>query len=103
MEDMAFNSRTGTMPDEAALLARLQAGDAAIVRRHETRELVRQAIGKLPEIYRTVLLLREIEGLDTEETAQLLETSPGVVRTRLHRARQALRALLDPHFRGGDL
>jgi RNA polymerase sigma-70 factor (ECF subfamily) len=69
----------------------------------EARELVRSCISRLPESYRTVLLLRDIEGLDTEETARLLGTSPGVVKTRLHRARQALRTLLDPHFRRGDV
>ena len=70
-----------------------------LLQRQESRELVRRCIGQLPEIYRTVLLLRDIEELDTEEAAQLLGTSPGVVKTRLHRARQALRTLLDPHFR----
>jgi RNA polymerase sigma-70 factor (ECF subfamily) len=69
----------------------------------EARALVQGCINRLPEIYRTVLLLRDIEGLDTEETARLLETSVGVVKTRLHRARQALRTLLDPHYRGGDV
>ena len=69
----------------------------------EARELVQSGISRLPESYRTVLLLRDIEGLDTEETARLLATSPGVVKTRLHRARQALRTLLDPHFRRSDL
>jgi RNA polymerase sigma-70 factor (ECF subfamily) len=73
------------------------------LQRQESRELVRQCISQLPESYRTVLLLRDIEGLDTEETARMLDTSPGVVKTRLHRARQALRCLLDPHFRKGDL
>ena len=65
----------------------------------ESRELVRRCIDQLPESYRTVLLLRDIEELDTEETAQMLGTSAGVVKTRLHRARQALRTLLDPYFR----
>ena len=69
----------------------------------EARALVRRCIDQLPETYRTVLLLRDIEELTTEETAQLLETSQGVVKTRLHRARQALRALLDPYFRGEPL
>jgi RNA polymerase sigma-70 factor (ECF subfamily) len=69
------------------------------LQRQESRELVRRCIGKLPEMYRTVLLLRDIEGLDTGETARMLGTSLGVVKTRLHRARQALRALLDPYFR----
>lgn len=73
------------------------------LQRQETRALVREAIAQLPETYRMVLLLRDIEGLETEETAQLLGVTAGVVKTRLHRARQALRAILDPHFRGGAL
>jgi RNA polymerase sigma-70 factor (ECF subfamily) len=79
-----------------------KATSETILQRQESRELVRGCIDKLPEIYRTVLLLRDIEGLDTEETARLLDTSPGVVKTRLHRARQALRTLLDPYFRTSD-
>ena len=63
---------------------------------------MRQCIDRLPEIYRTVLLLRDIEGLETEETARMLAVSPGVVKTGLHRARQALRTLFDPCFRRGD-
>jgi RNA polymerase sigma-70 factor (ECF subfamily) len=66
----------------------------------ETRQLVRQSIDRLPENYRTVLLLRDIEEKDTEETAELLGMTPNAVKTRLHRARQALRKLLDPHLRG---
>jgi len=69
----------------------------------ESRALVQDCISQLPDSYRTVLLLRDIEGLDTEETARMLDTSLGVVKTRLHRARQALRALLDPYFRRGDV
>jgi RNA polymerase sigma-70 factor (ECF subfamily) len=76
---------------------------AAAFQRQESCELVRRSIDQLPEIYRTVLLLRDIEEMSTEDTARLLDTSAGVVKTRLHRARQALRALLDPHFRGGDV
>lgn len=68
--------------------------------RKETRAFVRGAIDELPENYRTVLLLRDIEGLDTGETARQLGVTEAVVKTRLHRARQALRTLLDPHFRG---
>jgi RNA polymerase sigma-70 factor (ECF subfamily) len=49
----------------------------------------------LPESYRTVLLLRDIDERTTEEAATLLETSVANVKTRLHRARQALRELLD--------
>ena len=73
----------------------------AILERKEMRELVRESIDKLPEMYRTVLLLRDIEELSTEETARLLDINTNTVKVRLHRARQALRAILDPHMRGG--
>ena len=73
-----------------------------LLTREETRAHVRAKIGELPESYRTVLLLRDIEGMDTGETAVMLGVNEGVVKTRLHRARQALRTLLDPHVRGGD-
>jgi len=68
----------------------------------ETRRLVRDQINRLPEDYRTVLLLRDIEGLDTHQAAEALGVSVGAVRTRLHRARQALRTLLDPYMRGAS-
>lgn len=69
------------------------------VGRGEIRMLVRSCIDRLPESYRTVLLLRDIEDVDTEETARLLDISSTAVKVRLHRARQALRTLLDPHFK----
>lgn len=70
------------------------------IERAETRQLVGECIRQLPESYRIVLTMRDLEEIDTAETAQLLGVSVGVVKTRLHRARQALRTLLDPHFRG---
>jgi RNA polymerase sigma-70 factor (ECF subfamily) len=67
--------------------------------RDETRALVRRCIDALPDDYRTVLLLRDIEQLSTEETAKILGAAANTIKTRLHRARQALRTLLDPHFK----
>ena len=67
--------------------------------RRETRALVRMLIDQLPTDYRTVLMLRDIEGLDTKETAELLGVTPNAAKIRLHRARLALRTLLDPHMR----
>ncbi len=55
----------------------------------ELREQVRGCVARLPVAFRTVLLLRDIEGLDTGETARMLGVSAAVVKTRLHRARQA--------------
>ncbi len=65
------------------------------VQDRETREFVRKKIDELPETYRTVLLLRDIEEHSTDETAAQLQITPGAVKTRLHRARQALRELID--------
>ena len=73
-----------------------------VLESEETRKLVLDRIAELPETYRTILLLRDVEDLDTEETAKALEISPGAVKTRLHRARLALRELLDPHLREGE-
>jgi RNA polymerase sigma-70 factor (ECF subfamily) len=80
-----------------------KATSVAILQQQEARDMVRGCINRLPESYRIVLVLRDIEGLSTEETAQLLDTTLGVVKTRLHRARQALRLLLDPYFREGEV
>jgi RNA polymerase sigma-70 factor, ECF subfamily len=71
----------------------------ALLQRAETRQQVRAAIDRLPETYRLVLVLRDIEELDTREAAAALGITPNAVKIRLHRARQALRTLLDPHFR----
>ncbi len=72
-----------------------------ILESKQNRALVRGCIDQLPDSYRNVLLLRDIEEMSTEETARLLGMTPGAVKVRLHRARQALRGLLDPHFRPG--
>jgi RNA polymerase sigma-70 factor (ECF subfamily) len=76
-------------------------GAEALVASREEREFVRAAIDRLPESYRTVLLLRDIEELDTAEVAQALGVSDNVVKVRLHRARQALRTLLAPRYEKG--
>jgi RNA polymerase sigma-70 factor (ECF subfamily) len=74
----------------------------ALLTRAETCAQVRACIDELPEPYREVILLRDIEELDTEQTAQHLGINPGAVKTRLHRARQALRSLMEPLvFDGG--
>lgn len=65
-----------------------------LLQQQETRALVRQSIDQLPENYRTVLLLRDIEDLDTDETAKILGVTANAVKIRLHRARQALMTLL---------
>ena len=58
-----------------------------------------RAIGELPENYRSVILLRDMEELSTLETAQILDLTEDVVKTRLHRARLAVRQKLDEYLR----
>ena len=67
----------------------------ALFEQRETRVRVRTAIESLPATYRTVLILRDIEDLDTDEAAASLGITPNAVKVRLHRARQALKTLLD--------
>lgn len=71
----------------------------SVLEREELRERVRAAIAELPDAYRIVLHLRDIEELSTAETAEILGTTKNVVKIRLHRARQALRTLLDREMR----
>ncbi len=67
--------------------------------RAELHKVLRRAIGDLPDHYRSVLLLRDVEGLRTEETAEVLEISADSVKQRLHRARLAVRSTLDQYLR----
>jgi RNA polymerase sigma-70 factor (ECF subfamily) len=71
--------------------------------RVELNAQVRSCIDQLPAPYREVLRLRDLEERDTGETAGRLGITVGAVKTRLHRARQALRALLEPFVRGDAL
>jgi RNA polymerase sigma-70 factor (ECF subfamily) len=75
-------------------------GADRMLERAELRARVRAAIDRLPERYRTVLVLRDIEELGTGEVARLLGVTPNAVKIRLHRARQALRGLLEPVVAG---
>lgn len=57
---------------------------------------IREKVSELPDEYRIVLVMRDIEGMSTEHTAAAIGISEAAVKTRLHRARQALRELLEP-------
>jgi len=63
--------------------------------RAERIDMVHEALEKLSADYRAVIVLRDLEELNTEEVAEMLAISEGAVRVRLHRARQALRVMID--------
>lgn len=69
--------------------------------RHELHAALTQAIQQLPPNYRSVVLLRDIEELSTEEAAEILEVSTDVIKQRLHRGRMALRKILDEQLEFG--
>jgi RNA polymerase sigma-70 factor, ECF subfamily len=69
-----------------------------LMEREQTRATVRARIEQLPENYRVVLKLRDIEELSTHEVAGILAMTPTAVKVRLHRARQALSTLLRKEY-----
>lgn len=93
-----------TDDDDASLrpmpvsLADWRAGPEQQLTDDEVRAELDRAIAALPEAYRLVFMLREIEALSTEETAQVLALSAGNVKVRLHRARLFLRERLAERF-----
>lgn len=73
-----------------------------LVAKQETRVQVQRAIETLPETYQWVLVLRDIEGFTTEETAEALGLTITNVKSRLHRARAALKRQLESVLREGE-
>lgn len=88
----------GERPLEVADLSALP--DDEILRLELNAHLER-ALTELPDMYRSVVLLRDVEGLSTAEAAAVLEVSEDVVKQRLHRGRLALRKSLDAYVRAG--
>lgn len=83
---------------------RLMAGSEPVppdvsVAREQLRLLIEHAVSELPDSFRTVFVLREIEGLSVEETAEALGIEPATVKTRLFRARRQLQQALAPEVR----
>lgn len=84
---------------EVAFSDREQAEKAEMERETEARRaLVQRSVLGLPEKYRVILTLRDIQGLSYEDVSRVLRLSPGTVDSRLHRARRMLRAMLAPQL-----
>lgn len=86
----------GTVRIEIADWSRLPEDELS---RAEMQQALHRAISELPESYRAVVLLRDLEELSTQETAQIMDISEDTVKQRLHRARLALRHALDQYLR----
>jgi len=72
-----------------------------ILERKEVREMIQQAIGTLPEIYREVFVLRDVQELSICEAAELLGIAEGLVKVRLLRARLMMQKCLAPKLQTG--
>lgn len=66
--------------------------------RHELREVIQKAVARLPEEYKNIFVLRDIDGLSNEEVAETLALSVPAVKSRLHRARMILRKKLQRYY-----
>ena len=93
--------RTVTSEEEPDVAAQTRSPeqDASDV---EHRRLLRRAIDALPDHFRTVFVLRQVQELSIEETAACLDIEPGTVKTRLHRARALLRRKLLAEIEPGE-
>jgi RNA polymerase sigma-70 factor (ECF subfamily) len=88
-------SRAGDM---SVLVADWSQNPEATLLSRETQTLLQQAIEGLPDLHRTVLVLRDVEGLSNEEVAEIVGESVAAVKSRLHRARMSLREELTRHL-----
>jgi RNA polymerase sigma-70 factor, ECF subfamily len=88
--------------DRAWVLADWSRNPEAELESAESRAVVSRALERLPDHYRAVIMLRDIEGISNEEVAEALAESVASVKSRLHRARMALREELTRHFHGGS-
>lgn len=75
----------------------------SVLRSKQTVSIVRELISELPDAYRVVLQLRDIEEMTTAEVSDFLEITEANVKVRLHRARTALKSLLEPMFYDGQI
>jgi RNA polymerase sigma-70 factor, ECF subfamily len=94
--DEATSTEQGFMPRD---FADWRDVPSDLLEQKEIREIIDRAIRELPEIYREVLMLRDIEELSVQETAKILSISETAAKVRLHRARLHLREVLAPVFR----
>lgn len=84
---------------EISLSDRDQADKAVLEAEAEARRgLVRRSVERLPDKYRVILTLRDIQGLPYDEISRVLRLSPGTVDSRLHRARKILRDRMSPYL-----
>ena len=95
LEVLDADSATGTSQVIPFPLMSESADPERAAAQSQIRHLIERAIDDLPEIFRVVFVMRDVEDMSIEETADFLGLPPATVKTRLHRARRQLRRALD--------
>jgi RNA polymerase sigma-70 factor, ECF subfamily len=88
---------TTTFDEKENFVDREAASPATLLEQNEEGKLVRQAIDRLPDEFREIVVLRHLEGLSYKEIADVAHLAPGTVMSRLARARAKLKEYLMPH------
>jgi RNA polymerase sigma-70 factor (ECF subfamily) len=95
-------------PSEVSLgvvsqIADPEPGPAQRIDNSEQQEVIARSLGQLTESQRAVIVLHDIEGFSYEEIAEIVGTSVGTVRSRLHYGRLKLREMLSPYFQSNTI
>ncbi len=103
LEDSLQDLDNPATDDEGRFLRQVARWDETpveVVMKKELRDLLDEAVLRLPDLYRAVFVLRDVEGKSTEETAEILSISVEAAKSRLRRARAFLRDHLNPYMTG---
>ena len=91
VEEFGYDGGSGQID-----LKDLEATPLEQVEAAEMQAVVRRALSQVPDVFRSAVILRDLEGLSYEEVAEVLEVSVGTVKSRILRGRRILREILDP-------
>jgi RNA polymerase sigma-70 factor (ECF subfamily) len=94
--DLDHEDRIGSLPESPDL------GPEAQTLNREFEQNLERALAQLPSAWRAAVVLRDIEGLSTQEAAQIVGVRQAAFKSRLHRGRMQLRALLEPYLQLGE-
>ncbi len=87
-------SRATDDEDRMELEDERQAAPTARMEQRELRDVLERALARLPDEFRAAVVLRDVEGLDYDAIAEILEVPVGTVRSRIHRGREGLREII---------
>ena len=97
-ESVSFEEVSGEVQESLAGKSPEQSSVDYMTTKHELRDVLETAITKLPEEYKNIFILRDVDGLSNEEVGEMLSLTVPAVKSRLHRARLILRKKLSRYY-----